>query len=417
MSSSRRLTPNIMIAGAVVGAVVVGTLIFSSNKRRAKREKHRALSSLLDYSSAGASANRQMVAHPPSRSAASPDGGDTIILTERLSSSSRNVPLLAKVAHDLRISLDAAERVLADPLPSGWRLCKICEVSHAADGKTALHDDVHALYYFNFTTGEASWDHPTLQSIRKGQTKEDVEDIKKEIESRRQLHKFDAKDEPDPSSSPSGTAGKGGRPKGVKSGSFDPTEDIASLAFAAFDTNKDGLLSKEEFLSGLSSSDAKSVAARRLMTELMGHTWNEKFEVSSLFSEIDDNGDGFLTVDEVKHWLRRLAATTDAHCAVFSARMVSDSDVKIERDLFEKHATAGSHKLELSKCGPVWKELSKALIGHPFTDSECQKMHFSALRAIAADGVHAHEHMTLDEFRLVNASGAMYYCIVKRLEQ
>lgn len=49
---------------------------------------------------------------------------------------------------------------------SGWKVCKLVEINHSEDELASDSLDIHSIYYFNFDTGESSWDHPLVTKYR-----------------------------------------------------------------------------------------------------------------------------------------------------------------------------------------------------------------------------------------------------------
>ena len=73
----------------------------------------------------------------------------------------------------------------------------------------------------------------------------------------------------------------------------------SNLIMSSFDTNKDGVLSKKEFTNGLRRLDPTSSVSKNLIS-IFGYNWRCKSDILNIFNEIDQDGDGELTLPEVQ---------------------------------------------------------------------------------------------------------------------
>ena len=133
----------------------------------------------------------------------------------------------------------------------------------------------------------------------------------------------------------------------------------ATMIMKAFDVNKDGVLSKKEFTSGLKKADPSSELGKHLV-ELFGMNWRAKSNILSIFNEIDENHDGQLELEELKHYITRLDESTQASKQLVARRMSTCEDEDMERALFDKYAGKDG-LLKFSDFSRLWKELGSEL--------------------------------------------------------
>ena len=184
----------------------------------AKRQKKKAIlrqnslkeRSLLARDDSSAPSSKIVHPHPPSTGEDSSVDffeGDTVVLEEMSIPSAPGVEEVTSLANGLHVSADVARKLLTDKLPSGWKVCKLVEIEHSEDellsndasevstcvqrarvqrgcGPTFVacrlplpvqtkqrmplttFSQVHSVYYFNFETGESSWDHPLVTKYK-----------------------------------------------------------------------------------------------------------------------------------------------------------------------------------------------------------------------------------------------------------
>ena len=158
---------------ALVGAAAVSVVaLYALSEKRRSDSKKEALCKLLNGSSGSDEKKVHHHPRPPSNNngadADFTDGG-TMILEDNHTSGTPSDSEVLHVAKALSISPDIARKVLGEELPAGWKVCKLVEISHSEDELASDSFDVHSLYYFNFDTGESSWDHPLVVKYREQQ--------------------------------------------------------------------------------------------------------------------------------------------------------------------------------------------------------------------------------------------------------
>jgi Ca2+-binding EF-hand superfamily protein len=179
---------------------------------------------------------------------------------------------------------------------------------------------------------------------------------------------------------------------------------------AAFDTNKDGVLTKKEFSDGIKALDPESALGKSLIA-LFGVNWRAKSEVMKIFNEIDENHDGHLELEEIKHYITRLEESTSAQKGMVARRMSTMEDESKEQELFDRYKNKND-MLEFKDFARLWKELGSELTGKPFTNQQCNKWAKKTLKKLKNGG---DSGVSFEEFKGLTASGPLFEIVTRRM--
>ena len=140
--------------------------------------------------------------------------------------------------------------------------------------------------------------------------------------------------------------------------------------------------------------------------------WRAKKEVMSIFNEIDENHDGQLELDEIKHYITRLDESATAQRSLVARRMSTVEDEDVEMALFNKYKSSDG-LLFFKDFAHIWKELGSELMGKPFTNSQCNKWAKKTLKKLKNGN--PDNGVTLEEFRGLTASGPLFEIVTRRM--
>ena len=155
------------VATALVAATGVLAVCAMVSYTKSRQKKARVRKALGNSSSKPAS---KTYYHPQPPDSADADAdfleGDSIVLSDSVNGGAPSAQEIAHVSRAVGVTLDIAERLLTEELPFGWKVCKLVEINHSYGGRGDSSLDIHSIYYFNFDTGESSWDHPLVAKYR-----------------------------------------------------------------------------------------------------------------------------------------------------------------------------------------------------------------------------------------------------------
>ena len=198
--------------------------------------------------------------------------------------------------------------------------------------------------------------------------------------------------------------------------SQDEVDLTAQIIMGAFDTNKDGELSKKEFTNGLRGVDPKSKVGKQLI-ELFGVNWRVKSDVVKIFNEIDEDQNGSLSFSELKHFVEKLDDSAYVQRAIVARRGSTISDCSKERALFDKYKNANG-KLDINNFEKLWKEMGSEIAGKPFTDRQCQKWAAKTMKRLAKlndKEFNPDDGVSFEDFKTLTAAGPLFEIVTKRI--
>jgi len=280
--------------------------------------------------------------------------------------------------------------------------------------------DIHSVYYFNFNTGESLWDHPLVVKYKGEQDEKEKQRLKKMEMEKESNHKLQqekiAKKRERMERQLSAVAKK---PVSLEKMFAEDSEVVitAKVIMDAFDTNRDGELSKKEFTNGLRSVDPKSKVGKHLI-DIFGINWRQKKEVTLLFKQIDIDGDGSLTLDELTRYVEKLDDAADAHRTIIARRMSSISDDTQERAIFDKYKNDAGY-LGIENFEKMWKELGAGIGGNPFSDKQCKKWAAKSMKKLASmsdSDYDVEKGVTFEAFQTLIVAGPLFDIVTKRLD-
>ena len=279
--------------------------------------------------------------------------------------------------------------------------------------------DIHSVYYFNFDTGESSWDHPLVVKYKGQQDekeKQRLKNIEVENQGNRKLKEASIAKKRERMERKLSAISK--KPISLEK-MFAGEDEIvitSKIIMDTFDINNDGVLSKKEFTNGLRGVDPKSKVGKHLI-EIFGINWRQKKEVTTLFKQIDIDGDGSLTLDELTRYVEKLDDTADAHRTIIARRMSSVSDETKEKAIFDKFKNESGY-LEIHQFEKIMKELGSELSGKPFSDKQCKRWATKTMKKLAGmseDEYDVEKGVTFETFQSLTASGPLFEICTKRL--
>ena len=152
---------------AVTGVLAVCATVSYTKSRQKKARIRKALGN----SSSKPASKTYYHPQPPNSADADADflEGDSIVLNDSVNGGAPSAQEVSHVSRAVGVTLDIAKRLLTEELPTGWKVCKLVEINHSYEGGDDSSLDIHSIYYFNFDTGESSWDHPLVAKYRSEQ--------------------------------------------------------------------------------------------------------------------------------------------------------------------------------------------------------------------------------------------------------
>ncbi|GMH79175.1 hypothetical protein TL16_g08058 [Triparma laevis f. inornata] len=324
---------------------------------------------------------------PPNNTSVDADflEGDTIVLSDTVNGGSPSKSEIERVGRAVGVTVEIAKKLLVEELPSGWKVCKLVEINHSEDELASDSLDIHSIYYFNFDTGESSWDHPLVAKYRAEQdekTKARLANLSKQKR---------------------------------ENAEHDKQKVVKKKERMSFDTNKDGALSKKEFTNGLRGADPKSTVGKQLIS-IFGVNWRVKSDIVRIFNEIDEDGNGELSLIELRKFVERMDESSDAHRAIVARRGSTVADNSSEKLVFDKYKNENG-KLDINNFEKVWKEMG-AQAGKPFSDKQCQKWAGKTMKRLAnlSDAeFDVEDGASFEDFKTLSASGPLFEIVTKRM--
>ncbi len=420
MSAARSLATMV-----TVGSLAVGGFVLYGSYSKNKRKK----AILAERNGKGGESKKKFsyFPHPPLdvQDSGSAEGstvdfsdGDIVVLEddgEQKAAPTRGEVLL--VSKSLNVSEAIARKLLVEPLPEGWKACKLVEIEHTEDELLTHGNNIHSIFFFNFETGQSTWDNPIISKFKSDQTAAEQERAK--IVAR---EKLEAKErnaqvvnkKRERMARRLSALNKKPMPIEKVFGTEDDIQISAKLIMDSFDKNKDGVLSKREFTNGLRGVDPKSKTGKKLI-EVFGVNWRAKSAVMQVFNEIDENHDGVLSMNELVHYIDRLDETNDAQKAILCRRMSTLEDISKEKELFDRYAN-DKGKLDIDNFEKLWKEMGSELSGKTFSDKQCTKWATKTMKKLShLEHFDAEEGVDFEDFKVLTASGPLFEIVSKRL--
>ncbi|GMI11057.1 hypothetical protein TrLO_g10692 [Triparma laevis f. longispina] len=415
-SHYKKLAATALIGG--VGVLAVCAVVSYTKSRQKKARVRKALAS-ADNSNKPPTKTYHHPS-PPNNTSVDADflEGDTIVLSDTVNGGSPSKSEIERVGRAVGVTVEIAKKLLVEELPSGWKVCKLVEINHSEDELASDSLDIHSIYYFNFDTGESSWDHPLVAKYRAEQdekTKARLANLSKQKRENAEHDKQKVVKKKERMARRLSALNK--KPISLEQMFTDKDEVTltSNIIMESFDTNKDGALSKKEFTNGLRGADPKSTVGKQLIS-IFGVNWRVKSDIVRIFNEIDEDGNGELSLIELRKFVERMDESSDAHRAIVARRGSTVADNSSEKLVFDKYKNENG-KLDINNFEKVWKEMG-AQAGKPFSDKQCQKWAGKTMKRLAnlSDAeFDVEDGASFEDFKTLSASGPLFEIVTKRM--